>query len=181
MPVLANGCRGGNGSSNLHQPGTPENDPIHPQRAQRPLRGTPKGSNHGVPDGFAGGSSPEGGTIPSLAKTRGTNWALHQSAARAIGYSRPIRIQCFNGRLVVLTEKGQQELIIPLGKQTLDAIEELVGAVRRRMNSWGSAGNGSFWRPVLVVDLKPGGQQRLIDLMHLLSDSGIELEWKKVQ
>lgn len=141
--------------------------------------GTPKGSNHGVPGGVAGGSSLQGRTMPSLAKTRGANWALHQSSARAIGYSRPIRIQCFADRLIVLTEKGQQEQVIPLGRQTQDAIEELVAAVRRRMKSWGSAGNDSFWRPVLVIDLKPGGQQRLIDLMNLLLDSGIELEWKQ--
>jgi len=44
------------------------------------------------------------------------------------------------------------------------------------MESWGLAGNGMYWRPLLKVDVAPGGERRFIELRSLLEGSGLTLQ-----
>ena len=56
-----------------------------------------------------------------------------------------------------------------------EAIQELVSAIWTRMDSWGVAGVGGYWKPELNVVVMPGAQSRLIEVQRLLSHSGIEV------
>jgi hypothetical protein len=59
--------------------------------------------------------------------------------------------------------------------QNLDAV---IAAVWQRMDRWGLAVLGGYWKPILVVDVKPGGEERFWELQQLLRGSGIEVEQK---
>ncbi len=47
------------------------------------------------------------------------------------------------------------------------------------MESWGIAGRGMYWRPVLTVHVRAGGEQRFDDLSNLLEDSGLSVQRKR--
>ena len=67
---------------------------------------------------------------------------------------------------------------IALGPSTAGSIDKLVAALWEQMDSWGIAGEGMYWRPVLNVYVAPGAQQRLEDLQILLDGSGFNIERK---
>ncbi len=114
---------------------------------------------------------------PGLADKRGKNWGLPDSASRSTPLPRPINVQCHADRLVVVPEQGlggRQE--VTLDGPTVDSVDEFVSAVRLYMDkSWGMAGNRMYWKPILKVDVAPGGEARFEDLKTLLDDSGLEV------
>ena len=65
-----------------------------------------------------------------------------------------------------------------LGPSTAGSIDKLVAALWEQMDSWGIAGEGMYWRPVLNVYVAPGAQQRFEDLKILLDGSGFNIERK---
>jgi hypothetical protein len=80
-------------------------------------------------------------------------------------------------RLVVRGENpsGRDQRVIPLGADTLDAVDELVAVVAERVETWGMAGRGMYWRPLLVMEVAPGGEARFAELQALLADSGLDI------
>jgi hypothetical protein len=46
------------------------------------------------------------------------------------------------------------------------------------MDSWGIAGRGMYWRPILHVYNAPGAEGRADDLEALLEGSGLEVKRK---
>ena len=53
---------------------------------------------------------------------------------------------------------------------------ELVSAVWDHMDTWGIAGRGMYWRPVLSIHVGPGAEGRYDDLKTLLQESGLKVE-----
>jgi hypothetical protein len=113
----------------------------------------------------------------SIADSRGKNWSLPEEARHTVPISRPVRIECRADKLVLVTEQpsapGQE---IPMNERTEESMEELVTSVWQRVETWGSAGRGMYWRPVLSVDVAPGAEGRYADLQTLLADSGLEVK-----
>ncbi len=137
----------------------------------------------------AGGSSSsiqgntEGGTPDlraqkSLAESRGRDWAIDKSSRGSIGIRRPIRVYCRPDHLVVMPDdRGQRRgKIIPLGNQTVDSVNDLVSAVRKHMDAWGTAGDGMHWRPELRLQPEAGAEARVNDLARLLQNSGFDIK-----
>jgi hypothetical protein len=116
----------------------------------------------------------EAGT-PSLAESQGKNWALPDSSRGSIPVMRPIHVECRDDRIVILPEfpggPGQRE--IPFAGRTTNAVSSLITAIWDRMDGWGIAGKGMYWRPELHVRTTPEGAARLAELKALLADSGI--------
>ena len=82
--------------------------------------------------------------------------------------------------MVLVPERGSRGgQAIPLGAQTQLSIARFVSAVSDRIGSWGMAGNGMYWRPVLEVSVAPGAEPRFRDLQVLLEDSGLVVEQKQ--
>ena len=52
---------------------------------------------------------------------------------------------------------------------------KFVAAVWEHMQTWGIAGRGMYWKPVLYVHPSPTGHQRAADLKVLLDRSGLEV------
>jgi len=113
----------------------------------------------------------------SLADKRGKNWALPTSNTASIGVQRPIRIECWTDRLVLLPDtRDLQPEVIPLGERTDQAVDQLVGAVRTYTKTWGMAGRGMYWKPQLVLQVYPNADGRANDLQTLLAESGWDVK-----
>ena len=54
-------------------------------------------------------------------------------------------------------------------------MDEFVSDVWQHMKGWGPAGKGLYWRPTLVVDVKPGAADRYAEVKTLLDDSGLDV------
>ncbi|HEX3871184.1 MAG TPA: hypothetical protein VHV77_12145 [Pirellulales bacterium] len=125
-------------------------------------------------------SSQQREEVSRRTKSKGRNWALPEEKRASISCTRLIQLECRNDRLVMLSERGdyprRQEIM--LGNDTGQAIEPLVASVWERINSWGIAGDGMHWKPVLVVNVQPDGQSRYEDLIALLNGSGLEVRSK---
>jgi len=115
----------------------------------------------------------------SIAESRGINWGLPATSAGAIPITRPIRVECYADRIVLVPEKrNERTREIPLTERTVDGMDSFVSAVWERMDSWGIAGRGMYWRPVLHVYTAEGAESRARDLRVLLEGSGLEVRRK---
>jgi len=114
-----------------------------------------------------------------LASQRGEDWGLRNAARNAVGITRPMRIECYADRLVVVSDGGPAGTkVIPLGPRTESSIDPLISAVWEQISAWGMAGHGMYWRPVLHVSVAPGAERRFADLSTLLKGSGLTVERK---
>jgi hypothetical protein len=118
--------------------------------------------------------------ITKRAKSKHRNWAVPEESRSSISITRPIQLECRADQLVVLGERGDypRQQSIPFSSDTSQAVEPLVAAVWERINSWGIAGDGMHWKPVLVVQVAPNGTSRYEDLLALLGNSGLEMKLK---
>ena len=65
--------------------------------------------------------------------------------------------------------------VVPMHGDTVQSLDEFVKQVRDQIDGWGIAGNGLYWRPVIILNVGPDGQRRANDLARLLKNSGLEL------
>jgi len=161
--------------------------------------GSSSGSAGGGSAGAAGGDSGQGGgqsvsansdpsnqsasvTVKpeSMAKKRGRDWSLPEKVRNAMPLTRPISVSVTSDRLTLISESRNPLLnkTITLGPNTEDSVDEIVKQVWSQIGAWNLAGDGMYWRPVLVVTVGPGGQQRFDDLQALLADSGLDIRQK---
>jgi hypothetical protein len=171
-----------------------------PSSAGQPTAGSPGGSPLGSPASDAAVASDQQGpqilpqklfgqnhnrdaATSSLAESQGKNWALPDSSRGSNPVTRPIRLECLEDRIVVLPEypggPGRREL--PFAGPTTNAVTGLITAIWDRMDGWGIAGKGMYWRPELHVQASPGGARRLAELKALLADSGIVIVEKQAE
>ena len=131
-----------------------------------------KGHAQGVPNAKSGGA------VSPLAQTRGQDWGLPSRAARSTGIIRPIRVACLRDRLIVLPERGEvrtPEVILVAGGM-VDEIDTLVSKIWDRVDGWGIAVAGGYWKPILNVDVAQGADERFEELRTLLDGSGLEVQ-----
>jgi hypothetical protein len=118
---------------------------------------------------------------PNPADTRGKDWALPQKPQRSIPVRRTIRVAVQEGQLIILPDDVPSSAataagkVVPLKGDTVQSLDEFVKQVRNQIDGWGMAGNGLYWRPVIILDVAPEGQRRANDLARLLKNSGLEL------
>ena len=129
----------------------------------------------GPPPSSAGGCSIE----KSLSAKRGQDWGLRNTSRGSVGIRRPIRVECYPDRLVVLSDRDPSgNKAVKLGTRVEPSIDLLISAVWDQMESWGIAGRNMYWRPVLRVSVAPGAQRRFDELAALLEGSGLLVEKK---
>jgi hypothetical protein len=136
------------------------------QNASRP------GSEAGV--GGPGGPS----AIPSLAETRGENWALPNSANGSIGMTRPVLVHCESGRLTLLADSAAKAPArsFEFKGSPEDVLPAFVDALWLRIESWGVAGPGAYWKPILKLKVQPGAEIVYQQITQLLDRSGLSVE-----
>ncbi len=128
-------------------------------------------------DSQPGASGQPFNPFESLAQSRGDNWALPNATTDAFGITRPIRIVCDSQRLLVVPERdtGEQIQVFRHNGRVPEVIDDFVEAIRRRLRSWGIAGQGVYWKPLLQVEVMDGTEDNYEDLVALLEDSGLEV------
>ncbi len=143
---------------------------------------TASGSKPGSPQSAAAGGGAQAGPscpahIHSLSEVRGRDWGLPEGASRSLPIARPVRVDCFADRLVIVPERGLGSAqTIALPERTADGVDPLVTGVWKQTDRWGIAGRGMYWRPVLKFRVAPGGDQRFEELRVLLDGSGLDVE-----
>ena len=120
-------------------------------------------------------SSSSGSSAPNLASRRGQGWALPSRNQGGTGYLRPITVVCAADHLRIKTADGVEKTI-DYQSGAVAAVDVLVEEIWRRIDSWGIAGQGSFWKPQLRIQTAPGGEQRVIMLQRMLHNSGLVIE-----
>ena len=122
------------------------------------------------------GQKKNGKPTKSLAATRGRDWALPDASGGSVPITRPIKVECRNDQLIILPEPGQAGgKTIAMGARTEASTQAFISAIWEHMNSWGIAGRGMYWRPVLHFQVTPGGEQHFADLAMLLEGSGLKV------
>lgn len=160
-----------------------------PQISQAGNRPAPSGLN--APSGVSVSPSgrPEDSASPGEARTgdaflslrpladrHGKNWGLMTHDRDAIPVTRPIRVECFADRLVLVPDDRRAGVrVFPLNDPE-QAVEQLVATIKDWITSWGMAGRGMYWRPILRVHVSPGGERTFHLLSTLLADSGLIVE-----
>lgn len=141
---------------------------------QNPGQGAqgPKGTTNGT-----GGTGGTGRSDNPLAAQRGQNWALKQGSPRSTGITRPVSIECSGGELMLLPEPGSRlpARTIDVSGDPVKGIDHLIQLIDQRIDSWASAGRDLYWKPVLHVQVLPGGEARFEQLQNLLYGSGMEV------
>jgi hypothetical protein len=131
----------------------------------------------------SGGAAPKGSEHDDrpIAEKEGEGWAVPEGDSLTTPLERPIRVSIAADRILIVAEtlSGKESTQIALTPRTADAIGPLVEGVQERIKSWGFAGRGFYWRPRMVVEVKPGGERRFAEISRLLENSGIVLEAAK--
>jgi hypothetical protein len=110
----------------------------------------------------------------SLVDKHEEDWGLRNPANGSVGVTRPIRVECYHDRLVVVSERGPAyNKQIAIGPRMASSIDPFISAIWEHMDGWGIAGRGMYWRPVLEIDVAPDAQQRFSDLNAQLNGSGL--------
>jgi hypothetical protein len=91
--------------------------------------------------------------------------------------TRAIHVECHAGFLYLAPEPGSLRAgkIISLDDSTSASLPELLSAVSTRIESWGLAGVGMHWHPVLEVQVAEGGANRFEDLQSLFDGTDVEV------
>ena len=96
--------------------------------------------------------------------------------------TRPIRIECYRDRLVLVPERGLRGgVTIPIRGETRDSVDALAESVRAYIDSWGLAGEAMYWRPLLSVRVSADAEDRFAELKALLDHSGFLVERKAAE
>ncbi|MEX2316673.1 MAG: hypothetical protein WD669_05950 [Pirellulales bacterium] len=121
---------------------------------------------------------PERLTPQDFGQAKSANWALGPKSPAAVPVRRSIQVVVRNDRVALLPEAGEPTSggrEVPLNGPTAKSLHDIVDAVQKHVGEWGMAGQGLYWRPVLVLHVGPDGGRRADELAQLLTDSGIEL------
>ena len=108
-----------------------------------------------------------------MAASRGRDWGLPGATRGSVPITRSIRLDCYADRLEIVSNRNLPGKTIALARRTEQSIDDLVSAVWEQIESWGIAGRGMYWRPVLKVSVAPDAEHRYADLSTLLDGSGL--------
>lgn len=123
--------------------------------------------------GSQGGSSSQ--TQP-VAASRGRDWAWSGDRRTLTPVSRSIRLLCTTGAWILpASRSGGQPTVIRYEGTPVQRAEQLAGIIRKKVDSWGYALDGGYWKPELVVEVGPGAQWRYEQLIRLFESSGLKI------
>lgn len=127
------------------------------------------------------GSSLASAQVASIAESQGRNWAVERGTRRSIPVRRPIHVVVRKNQLVLPpgrnTGQGVETsgVVISLDQSVNQISRQFVAALRDRLDEWGLAGNGLYWKPVLVLNVGPEAEHTASQITRLLKNSGVEV------
>ncbi len=113
-----------------------------------------------------------------VAARRGRNWAWRDGPRTQTPVVRKVHLHCFVDSWVLLPENGDVNLAvtIPFRGTPEQRAVVLAKAIIDRVDSWGLALAGGYWKPVLIVDVAPQAAWRFDQLKRLMEGSGLEIK-----
>lgn len=137
------------------------------------------GSQRGSSAAQDGNGKPDPNAKP-ISRYRGPEWGLPNRGPNTTGIQRTITVQCDANRLVLLPEKGDYRgpTVVSIDNGVAPSLESFVSATWKRMETWGIAGDGCYWKPVLRVQVAPDAEPQFQELTRLLQGSGLTVERK---
>ncbi len=130
----------------------------------------------GRPGNLSGGS-----VLGAMADSRGADWALPRSTPGATGVTRPLRVDCYADRLVIVPDASDKRppKVVEFPGTTAGSIDAFVSAIWDEMEHWGIALAGGYWKPVLQFRVADGAEPRFAEVHALLRDSGLVVRRKQ--
>jgi hypothetical protein len=97
-----------------------------------------------------------------------------------VSITRPIKLECYADRLVLVSDDGDpaNNKVIPLSGFVRDSIDRLETDIHERIGSWGMAGRGMQWHPIVVVKVAPDAAERFAAVQRMLKGDGLEVRDK---
>jgi hypothetical protein len=136
------------------------------------MSSAPSAATGGTPGSFSVGAADD---YEPLANSR-RNWALPQAGLGSVPIRRAIHVVVRHNQLAILPGQGTLPgRVIPMDSSVESGIDPLIEAVAEQLQSWGTAGRGLYWQPVLVFKSGPDATAHTAALRRLLSDSGLEI------
>ena len=117
----------------------------------------------------------------SIADARGTDWAVDRAMRGAVPIQRPIQVVVRENQVALLPSKHSQKgagrtgTVISLDQPHSEVSDQFASALKARIDDWGLAGNGLYWRPVLELNIGPEAGPTAKRLVQLLKNSGVEI------
>ena len=167
-------------------PGPTSAQPTLQQPGQRPGqrpgqqggRQTEPGSQSPAPQSGADGGPGGAAVTDQDVQARPDGWGLPRRDAVVTGITRPIYVSCYANKLVIVPRRGERgrTLTLNLSGPLSGQVDEFVGQLWKHMESWGIAVAGGHWRPVVKIEVFPGGATRFVELGRLLKRSGFVVQ-----
>lgn len=154
------------------------------------------GAGSGSPDGSDSSGSPDdldssasASQNPSMSNKFGDHSKSGKSHARRrfseqshslVSITRPIKLDCYADKLVLAGDDGDpaNNKEIPLGGFVQDSVGRLENEIHERIGSWGMAGRGMQWHPIVVVNVAPEAAERYPAIERMLKADGLEVRNK---
>jgi len=113
-----------------------------------------------------------------IADDRGRNWALPDATRNAFPVTRPITVVCHADRLEIAPNyiDSKAARVVPLSPGSSIPVDKFISEIWEYMKGWGIAGKGLYWRPMLQVHVRPGGEEHFAELRALLDGSGFAIQ-----
>ena len=115
----------------------------------------------------------------SIAAQQGINWALPDSDNGGIGITRPLQAYCGLHALSLMPEPGStstRRQSVTIQSDLRETVHRFVESIWQRIDTWGIAGPGVYWKPILQVQVEVGAEPQFEQLQLLLSGSGIVVQ-----
>ena len=123
-------------------------------------------------------SSTPGGDVVASGANR------NQQQAGSLGVQRPIQVVVRADRLIVVADgerpqvgigKANRGQTVLLEGSKRDASHRFSTAIKQHIDEWGIAGDGSHWKPVMILNVAPGGEKLADELTRALKAGGMEV------
>lgn len=131
--------------------------------------------------GARSGPSRSGFAYPGTTFAKGSGGGPSIKDSDGTGITRPILVDCYPDRLVILPDPGSdtKPLTIPLSGAMRQSLEPIAAALRKRMEGWGIAVVGGYWKPVLKIKVNQDADSRFEELRKLMEQNGIDVQRKE--
>ena len=122
--------------------------------------------------------TPPTSSTDNIAQSRGKNWALPHATGGAIGITRPLSLTFVADRMLLKPEGGSaaSPQAFALSEGLREATLQLVSNIWKRIDDWGSAGPGVYWKPKLEITVAADAEQNFEVFQALLQGSGLEIQ-----
>jgi hypothetical protein len=135
------------------------------------------------PGGDASGATTSFDVTPKPSRNRGKDWAIRDATPANVAIRRTVQVVVRPDQLAILPDTVHADRVtdepagklVPINERHAIPVEKFVSELWNHMEQWGIAGNGLYWKPVLVLNVAPGGERRAAELTQLLRNSGVDV------